>query len=53
MPEDKFPDLLDLIGFCLSASWLDIQDFFEVVPSENVMVASDPLFEAQFPQKLT
>jgi len=43
-------DLPDLIGFCLGAFRLQVQNFLDVLLRENVMAALDPLFEPQAQQ---
>jgi hypothetical protein len=43
-------NLLDLIGFGLATTGLEIQDFRHAIPSVDVVIAPDPLDEAQMEQ---
>jgi hypothetical protein len=43
--------LLDLIGLCLAAPRLEIQDLRHIVPGKDVVAASDPLLEAEMLQQ--
>jgi len=47
---DDPTDLLDLIRLGLANTGLEIQDLGHAVPSENVVVAANPLSEAQMDQ---
>jgi len=40
-------DLLYLIRFGLRTSWLQIENFLDLLPSEDVMVSSNPLLESK------
>jgi len=48
---DHPTDLLDLIRLGLATKGLEIEDLRHAVPSENVMVATNPLSEAQMDQQ--
>ena len=45
--QDHFPHLLNLIGFCLRVSGLQIQDLVDSVHREDVVIAPDPLRESK------
>jgi hypothetical protein len=45
--------LLDLIGFCLPAFGLEVQDFFDSLLGEDVMTTTDTLSKAQTPKQGT
>jgi hypothetical protein len=52
VPEHEIADLLDLICLGLGALGLNIHDFIEVGHREDVVVAPDPLLEAQTAEDL-
>lgn len=47
IPEDDSSDLSNLIGLCLSAPWLKIDDLLDTRHRENVMIALDSLSEPE------
>jgi hypothetical protein len=50
MLQDNIPNLPDLIGFCLSASWLQIQDLSNSLASKNAVVSANPLLKTEILQ---
>jgi len=51
--ENDFPDLFNLIRLCVVTLGLQIQDFDNPVPRENVMVTSNSLAKPQTLQQRT
>jgi hypothetical protein len=45
--------LLDLVGLCLSAFGLQVQDFFDPFFRKDVVTATDTLRKAQTPEQVT
>ncbi|OHB74126.1 MAG: hypothetical protein A2Z25_19875 [Planctomycetes bacterium RBG_16_55_9] len=52
IPEYYIPDLLDLIGFGHRSFWLEVQNLFDAIPREDVMVTFDSLIESEMQHKL-
>ena len=51
--QDHLANLFDLIGLCVTPLGLQVQDFFNAVFREDVMVAPDAFLKAQMVQQLT
>ena len=52
MPQDDLSNLFHLIGFCLAASWLDVQDFRNIGTVEDMMAALVTLLKPKSAQKV-